>query len=177
MHLSPELEWAQFLVIMVVGLMLLYDCVVARKHARKLEGLIGPDEDLDEELEGMDDYDEESDEDEEPLYRSDLRYDTSGHNLRFAQEQGQANLASSETFLGSMEAPVYYPTLSEDRGSRRSKYTKRFRKGYRDQLTKRKDEKIDSKWLAEWERKREAEKAAAEGFQDGLEEQLEQQLR
>ena len=148
MHLSPELEWAQFLVIMVVGLMLLYDCVVARKHVRKLEGLIGPDEDLYEELEGMDDYDEESDEDEEPLYRSDRREDISGAALRFAAKQGQASLASSETFLGSMEAPVYYPTLSEDRARRRSRSSRRMR-----------------------------EERSKEGMEDGLEEQLEQQLR
>jgi len=43
--LSPELEWAQFLVIMVIGFMLLYDCVLNRKHARKMEGLLIDGED------------------------------------------------------------------------------------------------------------------------------------
>jgi len=109
MHLSPELEWAQFLVIMVVGLMLLYDCVLGRKHARKLEGLLGPDgEELWESEDGF------SSSMNVPTERS------GGANLRFAVKQGQSDLASSETFLGGMEPPTYYPTLSADRDKHRA---------------------------------------------------------
>ena len=109
MHLSPELEWAQFLVIMVVGLMLLYDCVLGRKHARKLEGLLGPDgEELWESEDGF------SSSMDVPTERS------GGASLRFAVKQGQSDLASSETFLGGMEPPTYYPTLSADRDKQRA---------------------------------------------------------
>ena len=128
-HLSAELEWAQFLVIMVVGFMLLYDCVLNRKSARKLEGLLAHGQDAI--VEGMN------------LQSENDRTDTSGAPVRFATVNSQCNLGNCQSaggilpaeaqamhgvqgMLGSMEPPVYYPTLSDQRDQQRGFDQKEF---------------------------------------------------
>lgn len=193
MHLSPELEWAQFLVIMVVGLMLLYDCVLGRKHARKLEGLLSPDgEELWESEDGF------SSSMDVPTERS-----GGAASLRFAVKQGQSDLASSETFLGGMEPPTYYPTLSKDRDKQRAadkrksdRYMAQYSTAFNRALDKGASPEVahkqaakrlagkrdDAAFRAKAARMRQklAERAArdsTEGFGDDLESALEDQLR
>lgn len=194
MHLSPELEWAQFLVIMVIGLMLLYDCVLSRKHSRKMEGLLNSDgEELWADVEG---YSSSMD---VPTERS------GGAGLRFAVEQGQADLSRrKQGFLGGMEPPTYYPTLSEDRDKHRalakrktdaymSKYSTAFDRALKKGLSPERADaqarraagpgrKSDAKFQADVARykKQMAKKAARsgkEGMEADLESHLEYQLR
>jgi len=111
MSLSAELEWAQFLVIMVVGFMLLYDCVLNRKHVRKMEGLLVDGKDA-YYLEGM------------QQMKSDLGrgafVQTPGRIGNCRSDQGSGNpcpntIGMEEGMLGGAEVPVYYPTLSAGR--------------------------------------------------------------
>ncbi len=103
MHLSPELEWAQFLVIMVVGFMLLYDCVLNRKHARKMEGIIGDDgTNAGKSREGLT-----------------SQFDPESRSIKFMGSHSQLGL-SKDGMLGGPEAPVYYPTLSPNRDQHRA---------------------------------------------------------
>jgi len=124
MHLSPELEWAQFLVIMIVGFMLLYDCVLNRKHARKMEGLLIDGEDPLLATEGMAASDIKS-----------MAIKQTSSNNTCRSDTGNSDCGDDsrllENMMGSMEAPVYYPTLSVSRAERRAKQSARLQKEYR----------------------------------------------
>jgi hypothetical protein len=132
-HLSAELEWAQFLVIMVVGFMLLYDTVLNRQSARKLEGLLVNGKNSWEGMVGSD------------LGKMALNQGSSMSTcVELGVNSGQAcgddaNLLKKSSgrqgFLGGMQAPLYAPSLYGQRDEQRSQNASRLATNYRAQMT------------------------------------------
>jgi len=124
MHLSAELEWAQFLVIMVVGFLLLWDCVLNRKAARKLEGFLERG-DIEGMLASSPDQLASVNSGGAMAIRAAVLSDRQGSNTypnaAMAYEGFLAKEDEKDSFLGSMEAPVFYPYSSKVSSKQKSR--------------------------------------------------------